>query len=45
LTSEGQAPLADLQMIRDMGFEILGEDTPPAPVDVSENVQVLSRRS
>jgi biotin synthase len=42
LTTEGQAPSADLEMIRDMGFEILGQtSTPPAP-DLSERVALLS---
>lgn len=45
LTTEGRAPLADIQMIRDLGFEIQGEETPPPPVDPALNVRVLSRRA
>ena len=43
LTTEGGAPSGDVRMIRDLGFEILGEDVPPAPADLSDEVKLLSR--
>jgi biotin synthase len=43
LTTEGQAPAADLQMVRDLGFEILGEaPAAPAPA-LAEQVTLTSR--
>ncbi len=43
LTTEGQAPSADLQMIRDLGFEILGEgDAAPEPI-LADQVSFTSR--
>jgi biotin synthase len=43
LTTEGQAPSADIQMIRDMGFEILGEDAAAPAPDVAGQVTFTSR--
>ena len=44
LTTKGQEPLADLEMIRDLGFEIVG-DVPEQPaVDLSDRVTVLSSK-
>jgi biotin synthase len=44
LTTEGQAPSADLQMIRDLGFEVLGEaaGAPDAPA-LADQVTFTSR--
>lgn len=43
LTTEGQAPSADIQMVRDLGFEILGEDARvPAPA-LEDQVTLTSR--
>jgi biotin synthase len=46
LTTEGQAPSHDVQMIRDMGFEILGEDAEPAPAPaLADQVTFTSRQA
>ncbi len=44
LTTTGQEPLADLEMIRDLGFEIVGDVPEQPPVDLSDRVTVLSRK-
>jgi biotin synthase len=43
LTTEGQAPSADLQMIRDLGFEILGETALPEAPALADQVTLTSR--
>jgi biotin synthase len=46
LTTEGQPASADVEMIRDLGFEILGE-TPGGPADrprAADRVKLVSRR-
>jgi biotin synthase len=44
LTTEGGTPSGDVRMIRDLGFEILGEDFPPPPADLSSEVKILNAR-
>lgn len=44
LTTEGQAPSADLQMVRDLGFEVLGEEAAaPAAPPMADQVSLTSR--
>jgi biotin synthase len=44
LTSEGQAPRADIEMIRDMGFEIVGEvPGEAASAPLAERVSISTR--
>ena len=44
LTSEGQAPRLDIDMIRDMGFEIVGEaPAPDAAMPLAERVSISTR--
>jgi biotin synthase len=46
LTTAGQAPSADLEMIRDLGFEIVGEPPPePAPsgASLADRVTILKK--
>jgi len=42
LTSEGQAAKADLEMVRDLGFEILGDDS-AAEIALKERVVITHR--
>jgi biotin synthase len=47
LTSEGQAPSLDLEMIRDLGFEVVGEasgDLAPAPA-LADRVSLTTRET
>jgi biotin synthase len=44
LTTEGQAPNLDLEMIRDLGFEVAGEAPAPEP-GLSERVRIVSRQT
>ncbi len=44
LTTGGQEPAADIRMIRDAGFEILGENVPPPEPPLADEVRILSRR-
>jgi biotin synthase len=45
LTTEGQAPNLDLEMIRDMGFELQGDAPVEAGPSLSERVVFTSRKS
>jgi len=42
LTTTGQAASADLEMVRDLGFEILGDNAALPPAVVAERVTLLS---
>lgn len=46
LTTEGQAPSADIEMIRDMGFELVGagESSPAGSPRVADRVVLLSEK-
>lgn len=46
LTSEGQAPRLDIEMVRDMGFEIVGEAPAPEPASampLADRVSISTR--
>jgi biotin synthase len=45
LTTEGQAASADVQMIRDLGFEIAGENAPAPSERIADKVVLLSQKS
>jgi len=45
LTTSGQAPEVDLAMIRDMEFEIEGEEGRASPPDLSDRVKLISHRN
>ena len=45
LTSEGQPGAADLAMIADLGFEVVGRDADAGEVCWGHDERVLSRRS
>lgn len=44
LTTAGQAPALDIEMIRDMGFEILGDVSSEKPAAPADRVKILSRK-
>lgn len=43
LTTEGQAPSMDINMIRDLGFEILGQENALVENDLGDEVSLTSR--
>lgn len=45
LTTEGQAASADLEMIRDLGFEVAGQDAAVPAANVSDRVVLKTRPS
>jgi biotin synthase len=44
LTTEGQPPSQDLEMIRDLGFEVIGQEFDSPSPSLSERVAILSKK-